>query len=351
MKRSRRTPRNLELQPGLFDNIEGFGAADAADAFEVVASDIVAETVAGMRRKAELEAEADTLAMAGTVGTDPEERLMFVSFGSGSSGNCAYLGTRSCGVLIDAGVDRDFVIAELTRNGIDFRKAVRGIILTHDHGDHVRFAYPLLHRNREMSLWATPKTLAGILRRHNVSRRIKDYHKPVYKEFEFAVGPLAITPFDTIHDGTDNVGYAVRCGAEVFVVATDMGYATERAMHYMHTATALMVEANYDARMLATGRYPQYLQARIRGERGHMDNEDTAARLAELWTPAMHHVFLCHLSHDNNTPELALAAARRGLEQAGATVVDDSSAGYDALRRGVHLSALPRFEASRLVIF
>lgn len=349
MKRSRRTSRNMELQPGLFDSIGEFAPQPASDAGEMMAG-FVADAVRHLREKAAKDAEDDSLAMDnGTrAGTD---RLMFVSLGSGSSGNCAYLGTRSSGVLIDAGVDRDFVIAELKRNGVDYVSAVSGILLTHDHGDHVRFAYPLLRRYPDKFLWTTPKTMTGILRRHNISRRIKDYHKPIYKEFEFNAGPLSVTPFDTSHDGTDNVGFAIRYGSEVFVVATDMGCVTDRALHYMRQATALMVESNYDARMLAEGRYPQYLQARIRGERGHMDNEETSRRLAEVWTPAMHHVFLCHLSHDNNTPELALAAARRGLEQAGATVVTEASAGYEALRHSVHLAALPRFEASRLVIF
>lgn len=347
MKRSRRTTLLDQLHPGLFDNIEGFGAADPAP-FAEAAAEIVADTVQHLRVRAASEAEADTLAMPDVSRTS---RLMFVSFGSGSSGNCAYLGTRSEGVLIDAGVERDVVLDGLRANGIDFEQAVRGIILTHDHADHVRAAYPLLRRHTDKYLWATPRTLSGILRRHNISRRLKDYHKPIYKEFEFAVGVLRITPFETSHDGTDNVGFSVRCGDTTFVVATDMGEATDRALHYMRGATALMVEANYDAHMLATGPYPQYLQARIRSERGHMDNEATAAHLAELWTPALRHVFLCHLSHDNNKPELALAAARAGLERAGATVVEADHASYNALRSGVQLIALPRFDASRLIIF
>lgn len=340
MRRSRRTTRLPEAHPGLFD------AIDSADTFGV--ADIVADTV--QRLRAEAATPDDSLAMA-PAAVERSERLMFVSFGSGSSGNCSYIGTRTEGVLIDAGVDALEVRKRLRENGIDYERAVRGIILTHDHGDHVRYAYPLLRRHSDKFLWATPKALSGILRRHNISRRIKEYHRPIYKEFEFAVGPLAITPFETSHDGTDNVGFAIRYGAETFVVATDMGYATERAIHYMRGATVLMVESNYDAHMLATGRYPQYLQARIRGERGHMDNTATQALLAELWTPALHHVLLCHLSHDNNTPELALAACRAGLEQAGATVEQTASPAIARRPSVVRLAALPRFDSSPLYVF
>lgn len=335
MKRSRRTARIPDSHPGLFDAIEG------TDPFGV--ADIVADEVARLRRQEAQQAES--LAM------DPAqarraERLMFVSFGSGSSGNCAYIGTASQGVLIDAGVDAETVHRQLKANGVDFARAVQGIILTHDHGDHVRFAYPLLRRTTGKYLWATPKAFTGILRRHNISRRIKDYHKPIYKEFAFEVGPLTITPFETSHDGTDNVGFAIAYGTEVFVVATDMGTVTDRALHYMSTATVLMVEANYDSQMLATGRYPLYLQARIRGARGHMDNLDTGEHLARLWTPALHHVFLCHLSEDNNTPELALHAATAGLERAGATVLPADAPAYASGPGAVRLMALPRFDSS-----
>ena len=165
------------------------------------------------------------------------------------------------------------------------------------------------------------------------------------------MGPLTITPFETSHDGTDNVGFAIAYGTEVFVVATDMGTVTDRALHYMSTATVLMVEANYDSQMLATGRYPLYLQARIRGARGHMDNLDTGEHLARLWTPALHHVFLCHLSEDNNTPELALHAATAGLERAGATVLPADAPAYASGPGAVRLMALPRFDSSPLFFF
>lgn len=343
MKRSRRTIRTDGGQPGLFDDVEG------ADPFGV--ADIMADTVRRLRVSGKADASgADSLAMPASA-VQRSERLMFVSFGSGSSGNCAYVGTRSGGVLIDAGVDDSVVLKGLKDNGIDYAGAVRGIILTHDHGDHVRYVYKLLRRHADKRLWATPKTLSGILRRHSISRRIKEYHQPIYKDFEFHAGPLAVTPFETSHDGTDNVGFSISCGAETFVVATDMGCATERALHYMAKATVLMVESNYDARMLAAGRYPMYLQARIRGERGHMDNTATAARLAELWTPAMHHVFLCHLSHDNNTPELAVDAARAALEQAGATVAVGAGEPFAMRKAGVQLAVLPRFDSSPLYVF
>ncbi len=190
------------------------------------------------------------------------ERVCFMSFGSGSSGNCAYIGTPSCGLLIDAGVDNNYVIEQLKANSIN-PESIVGILLTHDHSDHVRFAYAILRRYRQMRIFATAKAFNGLLRRHSISRRIKDYHTPIFKEFPFQAGIFTVTAFETSHDGTDNAGFCIEGGGTTFVVTTDTGTITSRADEYMRRTHNLMIESNYDAEMLRNGRYPVHLKARI----------------------------------------------------------------------------------------
>ena len=108
------------------------------------------------------------------------KKLSFISFGSGSSGNCSYVGDGNTGLLIDAGVDFNTVVAELGRNGIPMNR-VKGILLTHDHSDHVRFVYSFVRKYRHMAVYCTPRVLNGMLRRHSISNRIKDYHHPLLK--------------------------------------------------------------------------------------------------------------------------------------------------------------------------
>ncbi len=275
------------------------------------------------------------------------EQLRFISFGSGSSGNCAYIGTESCGLLIDAGVDNNRVVTELAANAISPQN-IAGIVITHDHSDHVRFAYSLLRRYRHMKLYATPKTMNGLLRRHSISRRIQDYHQPIFKEFPFRVGDLSVTAFETSHDGTDNCGYCIEGGGTSFVVATDTGIVTPRADHYIRTAEHWMIEADYDAAMLRNGPYPERLKARIASCEGHLDNAVTAAYLAGI-VPAyrLRTVFLCHLSHINNTPQLAFHCVRTALEEAGARVTDIAASALDPRLR---LAVLPRLESSPLTV-
>lgn len=270
--------------------------------------------------------------------------MHFASFGSGSSGNCSYLGNEHEGILIDAGVDIDHVIADLERNGIT-PGMVKGIILTHDHADHIRYAYRLVRQYKHMHIYCTPRLMNGLLRHHNISRRIRDYQITIFKEIPFHVAGMTITAFDTSHDGTDNMGFMIEGGGHKFVVGTDMGVITPRADYYMRQANYLMIEANYDRAMLDGGKYPEYLKNRVRSEKGHLDNKVTAQFVADAWNEGMTYVFLCHLSNDNNRPEIATQAVKEALEAKGATVGDASYAPTE-LSKAVQLYALPRYATS-----
>ncbi len=290
--------------------------------------------------------ESNTSTVTTTVPQAPQWRMRFCSLGSGSSGNCAYVGSQDEGILIDCGIDEKRVAEQLRRNGIAMSQ-IKGIVLTHDHADHTRYVYRMLRNNRQhqIRVYCTPKLLNGLLRNHNVSRRIKDYHEAIFKEFPFKIAGLTITAFETSHDATDNMGFIIQGGGSNFVVVTDTGKITERSLHYMKQANYLMLESNYDAGMLARGRYPEYLKTRVRGDKGHLDNAVAAETVRSIYSPQLKWVFLCHLSADNNTPEIALGTMRQALQQCGATVGDAtmSVATRDAQ---VQLAALPRYDAS-----
>lgn len=328
---NRRSTRPIEDLPNLFA-----GAESAVEAsFEINGGESAAPAKSG----------ADEFVVDERYSRRPS-RLRFISFGSGSSGNSSYVGTPECGLIIDGGVDNNFVTAELARNGIDM-KTIRGILLTHDHADHVRYSYALLRRNPHMRLYCTPRTIEGVLRRHNISRRISEYHSPIYKEHEYTFGDITVVPFETSHDGTDNVGFSFTHGDTRFVLATDMGVITERADHYMRLANALMIESNYDDQMLDNGKYPEYLKARIRSPRGHMSNADTARYLTDTYRTSLSHIFLCHLSDDNNTPETAIATVLNALRSIAVRPAPSSA---EIPAGSVYLSALPRFRSSELYI-
>lgn len=288
--------------------------------------------------------------------------LCFMSFGSGSSGNCAYLGTPRGGILIDAGIkppprtkrkrkivaDEDQVLnlneafELLERNGVS-ADMVKGVLLTHAHQDHMRCLYPALTYCR-CSVFCTMGVMSQMMQRCRVSSRIHDYHVPIFKEIPFRILDMEITAFETSHD-VKSVGFSIEYEGEKFVVATDMGIITERAAHYMSQANHLMIECNYDHDMLVRGHYPQMLKDRVMGEKGHLDNAVAAQFVAEHYHEGLQHVFMCHLSKDNNTEEIALKTMRQALEGRGLSVGDASNAA-DQRNRNVQICSLPRYSAS-----
>ena len=274
--------------------------------------------------------------------------LKFISFGSGSSGNCAYIGDDKGGILIDAGVDNNTVVNELAKNGIKM-DMIKAICITHDHGDHIRFAYSIVRRYRHIGIYCTPRTLNGIMRRHNISRRFKDYHHAIHQEIPFTIDNFKITAFEVSHDGTENMGFFIENGSHRFAIATDLGCITPRVDFYMRQAQYIMIESNYDKEMLITGKYAEYLKARILADKGHLDNEVTARYIAEIYTPKLTHVFLCHLSNDNNTPNIALATVAKPLFERGIKIGDgtESATSNDA---DIQITTLPRHESSILYI-
>ena len=278
-----------------------------------------------------------------------ERSLNFISLGSGSSGNCCYIGTKKGGILVDAGVKTEDVVKVLASHGVSMN-SVKALLLTHDHADHVRYAYNILRSHKHIRLFCTNRVLNGILRRHSISKRIKEYHNPIFKEIPFKVLDFEITAFEVPHDGSDNMGFSIEFDSRRFVLATDLGAITERAYHYMSRANYLVIEANYDLSMLLHGRYPEYLKARIQTQNGHMDNKDTAQFLCDIINPELKYIFLCHLSKDNNTPEKALSTIRDALESAGKKV---GSACETILDReaDVQLMALPRFDPTNWFVF
>lgn len=281
--------------------------------------------------------------------TVSRKHLHYISFASGSSGNSCYVGNDRGGIVIDAGIRADQIEDILHDHGVSMRH-VKALVLTHDHSDHVRYSYSLLRNNRHLSLYCTPRVLNGLLRRHSISKRIKEYHTPIFKEIPFKVADMEITAFDVPHDGSDNMGFSIDFEGHRFVLATDLGAVTDRARYYMSMANYLVIEANYDSDMLRLGRYPEYLKARIRARNGHLDNRDTAAFLKEIINPRLKYIFLCHLSKDNNTPVRALKEVRDALVERGVTVGHAEESVSDR-KADVQLMALPRFDPTRWFVF
>lgn len=261
--------------------------------------------------------------------------LRFLSLASGSSGNCYYLGNREYGILIDAGIGVRTIKKALKEKDIPFESII-ALFITHDHADHIKSA-GVLGEKYFLPVYTTEEIHVGMNKNYSMTEKIYQSKRVLCKDKTLELRDFAITAFEVPHDGTDNVGYFIEYKGKRFVFATDLGHIPREVAGYLAQANYLVLEANYDTEMLKNGRYSPYLKQRVAGDNGHMSNCDTAEFLASVYDKKLEYVFLCHLSQDNNHPELAFKTVEYRLGQ------DSIKVGKD-----LHLAVLKRTTPSEL---
>ncbi|NDW11557.1 MBL fold metallo-hydrolase [Bacteroides sp. 214] len=261
--------------------------------------------------------------------------VKFLSLASGSSGNCYYLGYGKHGILIDAGIGVRTIKKRLKDVNIAM-ESILGVLVTHDHADHIK-SVGNLGEKLHIPIYTTAHIHEGINKSYCVTEKLYSCVRYIKKEEPTQIAAFNITAFEVPHDGTDNVGYYIEVGGKNFSFLTDLGEITPLAAHYINKAHYLILEANYDDEMLRMGTYPEYLKQRITGSNGHLSNNATADFLAENINEHLQHIWLCHLSKDNNHPELAYKTVEYKLRAKGIIPGKD-----------VQLVALKRNTASEL---
>lgn len=261
--------------------------------------------------------------------------MKFLCLGSGSCGNCYYLESCGTAILIDLGIGIRAFKKHVKDYGLNMAQ-IKAILVTHDHTDHVKAVGPI-SIEQHLPVYASEGVHVGIQRNRFMTKKIPEHLKRITQlDQPFCIGPFSITPFQVVHDSNDCNGYFVEVTQEepqedlfdaasalgtdatgplTLCLITDCGEFTDNLVPYVQRARYLIIESNYDSAMLATGPYPPYLKKRIMGGRGHMDNAICAERLRQFLTPATRQIWLCHLSEENNHPEIARRTVQEAIDQ------------------------------------
>jgi phosphoribosyl 1,2-cyclic phosphodiesterase len=207
---------------------------------------------------------------------------------SGSNGNCYLVEEGGVSVLFDAGKGYRETAERMAALGkkID---ALDGIVLSHAHADHYLGIGPIARRLR-IPVYARREVFSACGQRIGAVE-VRHFSGT------FRIGNLEITPVETSHDVT-SCGFVVG-GLGIF---TDTGCVTAQMREILPDLSALLLESNYDERMLMDGPYPYHLKERIASDRGHLSNDD-ASDFISRFGRHLDRVFLAHLSEQNNSAE------------------------------------------------
>jgi phosphoribosyl 1,2-cyclic phosphodiesterase len=230
---------------------------------------------------------------------------------SGSSGNALLVKGPEGAVLLDAGLTLKDLGRRLNAVGCD-PDELRGVLVTHGHGDHVSGAGHLARR-LDIPVWLSRGTAEESAQRWRGSEDLR-----VVKAGEcFTVAGIDMDCWACSHDTREPLQFGFRVGEASAALCTDLGEADPVVRQALCHRTLLFVESNHDPEILRRGAYPPHLKRRILGSQGHLSNAQCATLLQDVAGPRLQGVVLSHLSRENNRPELALDVASQALAESG----------------------------------
>lgn len=237
---------------------------------------------------------------------------------SGSKGNSYFIGSGGEGVLIDAGRSCKQIEQAMALNGIEM-SSVRAVFVTHEHFDHCS-GLRVLAKKYGLDVYASSGTLTAL----ENSGKLDPRTTVRVIENEAEAGNMLVTRINTPHDAAESCCYRVTLpDGKSALIATDMGVMTDAVRAAAAKSDFVILESNHDIEMLKTGPYPYQLKRRILSDRGHLSNDACAFELVRLVSAGTLRLMLGHLSEQNNTPSLALAASAAVLERAGMKINSD----------------------------
>lgn len=249
--------------------------------------------------------------------------MKFTVLGSGSTGNAVLISSEKTNVLVDAGLSAREIMRRLAAVGVDASQ-LDGVLITHEHGDHVGGLRVLLGSiNCPVYISAVTEdayydTNAGgengngesSKRRGALSSRVSN----VESSCDFRIGDIDFTPFSVPHDAVDNFGFVAKKDGVKIATLMDFGHISERVKLAIRDCDAVIIESNHSVDMLRTCNvYTWDLKQRILSRTGHLSNDDLADWLQNDFDGKARHIVLAHLSQRANDPHLALIMAETAL--------------------------------------
>ena len=242
--------------------------------------------------------------------------VQFTILGSGSGGNCAFLEAGETRLLIDAGFSGRQIRQRLATLGRAL-ETLSGILITHEHSDHI-CGLAVIAEKTGIPVYCNRLTREAI----EFNLKVKLNFRTFETGSRFDLGDVGVDTFSIPHDAQDPVGFLLRTQSGNVGFLTDLGHATKLVVERVRPANVLVLESNYDPKLLQDDtKRPWSVKQRIQSRHGHLSNEAAGGVAVEIVTAELKHIFLGHLSSGCNRPDLAHSTVHKRLTEIGASHV------------------------------
>jgi phosphoribosyl 1,2-cyclic phosphodiesterase len=240
-------------------------------------------------------------------------KLLFCPLFSGSGGNAAYVATSHTRLLVDAGMSALAIGRALSGLGASLSD-VDGVLVTHEHSDHVKGILTLARRYG-LCVYANEKTWLAM---SAIAAKVPSPQMRVFETGQdFYIKDIAVRSFPIPHDAAEPVGFRLYAGGKTVCTMTDLGAMSKDLLREASGADVVLIESNHDVELLRCGPYPAHLKRRILSKHGHLSNADAGSAVGALAKSGVRRFYLGHLSAQNNREELALRAASGAIASLG----------------------------------
>ena len=238
---------------------------------------------------------------------------------SGSKGNCTYVESDNCKILIDIGISTKEVERRLQSIGVNASE-IDAILLTHEHSDHIGGLKTFINKYQR-PIYAHISGMKAITQKQDVPPKLQIS----FLDNSFTVKDMTVTPFRLSHDSVCCVGYSITAQGKKMSIMTDTGMVPNEAIDVMSGSDIIIIESNHNKKMLLDNpNYSMFLKKRILSVRGHLSNEECALTILRILQKAYTAQFvLAHLSENNNNPVLAFNEVTSKLREYGVQEGED----------------------------
>lgn len=195
---------------------------------------------------------------------------------SGSRGNAAIVenGRTGQGVLVDCGICKREFLERTAACGFDL-SGLAAVVITHDHGDHVKGLGVVLRGLAKAgvrpAVYASEAVLAASAPLCDAVASVGASCRVFAAGDRLSLAGLVVRPFATSHDAAASFGFrfdepapsageggalAPEIASDALGFVTDTGFLTDGAARALAGVRLLALESNHDERMLREGPYP-----------------------------------------------------------------------------------------------